>query len=144
MFWRSPLKKDTQAPAFPVPALSSILQATSTSLGVFTVSIASACTAGGFIYDAYQWQGLSIFHCSCQGSPGLGRLGEGSGTPDLPEAKCPVFTGSMEKIKTFLPLRWCFKRRWDDEELWPGISHGILFLDMGVSGVMGVTPKRMV
>eukprot|EP00435_Cladocopium_sp_Y103_P000654 s5011_g1.t1 len=43
-------------------------QATSTSLGVFTVSIALACTAGGIIYDAYRWQGLSIFHCSCQGS----------------------------------------------------------------------------
>lgn len=46
-------------------------KATSTSLGVFTVSMALACTAGGIIYDAYRWQGLSIFHCSCQGSPGV-------------------------------------------------------------------------
>lgn len=43
-------------------------QATSTSLGVFTVSIALACTVGGVLYDAYRWQGLSVFHCSCQGS----------------------------------------------------------------------------
>ena len=42
-------------------------QATSSSLAIFTISVAIACTLGGIIYDASGWQGMAILHTSCQG-----------------------------------------------------------------------------
>lgn len=43
-------------------------QATSSSLAIFTVAMALACSAGGMMYDTTSWQGISIFHTACQGT----------------------------------------------------------------------------
>lgn len=54
--------------AFDVFGLSENLarQASSTLLACFTISVASAVTIGGVIYDLAGWQGMSTFHAICQ------------------------------------------------------------------------------
>ena len=41
-------------------------QAASTSLSVYTICVASACTIGGIAYDFFSWKGTATFHTICQ------------------------------------------------------------------------------
>ena len=41
-------------------------KAASTSLSVYTICVASACTIGGIAYDFFSWKGTAGFHTICQ------------------------------------------------------------------------------
>lgn len=43
------------------------MQASGSVLGIFALTMAASYAIGGVIYEFSSWQGISIYHVSCQG-----------------------------------------------------------------------------
>ena len=76
---------------------STVPQATSSGLAIFTVAMALACSLGGVLYDTTSWQGIS----------NLAEKGISNFLGGAWNAKCPIFLGNF----TPKTSNYCFKNR---------------------------------